>query len=72
MSPPYVPGHIIDEAKDRRRQGDSLEGLASRIGISPEDLATLLGEPQWKAEPAKSDAEPVCDLWAADRLNAVL
>jgi hypothetical protein len=72
MSLPYVPADIIEEARDRRRQGDSLQVLASRIGINPEDLATLLGEPVWKQIP---DSEPVadgCDLWAADKLNEVL
>jgi len=70
MSLPYIPGHIIDEARDRRRQGDSLETLASRIGISPENLATLLGEPAWRTvRETKSDD---FDLWAADRLDGVL
>jgi hypothetical protein len=71
MSPPYVPGHIIDEAKDRRRQGDSLERLAGRIGISPEDLAKLLGEPQWKQVSPQQAADDF-DLFASDRLDGVL
>ena len=72
MSLPYIPADIIDEAKDRRRQGDSLEGLASRIGVSPEDLATLLGEPQWKQIPASEPNATEFDLFAADRLDGVL
>jgi hypothetical protein len=71
MSLPYVPADIIDEAKDRRRQGDSLEGLASRIGISPEDLSRLLGEPVWKQIPHDNSGTDF-DLFAADRLDGVL
>jgi hypothetical protein len=71
MSLPYVPADIIDEARDRRRQGDSLESLASRIGVSPEDLATLLGEPTWKQIP-KDTSSTDFDLFAADRLDGVL
>ncbi|MFO0429523.1 MAG: hypothetical protein ACK526_23350 [Planctomyces sp.] len=72
MSLPYVPADIIEEARDRRRQGDSLQVLASRIGINPEDLATLLGEPAWKQTPDGEPAADDCDLWAADNLNEVL
>jgi hypothetical protein len=68
MSLPYIPGHIIDEAKDRRRQGDSLATLASRLGVSPEALATLLGEPSQR--PAQQTGE--LDLWAADKMQEVL
>jgi hypothetical protein len=71
MSLPYVPADIIDEARDRRRQGDSLEGLAGRIGISPEDLATLLGEPQWLQLQPQQTADDF-DLFASDRLDGVL
>lgn len=71
MSLPYVPADIIDEARDRRRQGDSLATLASRIGISAEDLATLLGEPQWKQVSPQQTADDF-DLFAADRLDGVL
>jgi len=70
MSLPYIDGHIINEARDRRRQGDSLETLASRIGISPENLATLLGEPAWRTVP-EAQADDF-DLFACDRLDALL
>jgi hypothetical protein len=72
MSLPYIPADIIDEARDRRRQGDSLQGLASRIGVSAEDLATLLGEPAWKQVPASEPNPDEFDLFAADRLDGVL
>lgn len=70
MSLPYVPSDIIDEARDLRRQGHSIATLASRIGVSAEDLATLLGEPAWKELPTSEPQE--FDLWAADRLQAQL
>jgi hypothetical protein len=72
MSLPYVPADIIDEARDRRRQGDSLVSLASRIGINPDDLATLLGEPAWKQIPDSESQNDSCDLWASDALDRVL
>ena len=73
MSLPYVPGHIIDEARDLRRQGFSLDTLASRIGVSAEELAMLLGEPVWKQLPADTEPQRAeFDLWAADRLHAQL
>lgn len=65
----YVPGHIIDEARDLRRQGHSLASLASRLGIDPEALGVLLGEPAWKTVPA----EPAgFDLWRTCELDRVL
>lgn len=72
MSLPYVPADIIDEARDRRRQGDPLVSLASRIGINPKDLATLLGEPAWKEIPGSEPENDSCDLWRADELREVL
>lgn len=65
---PYVPGHIIDEARDRRRQGHSLASLACRLGISPEALGMLLNEST--AKPVQAAAE--FDLWAVERLQAQL
>lgn len=70
MSLPYIPGHIIDEARDRRRQGDSLATLASRLGVSPEALATLLGETSLKPVPTNHDQD--FDLWAVERAKEVL
>ena len=71
MSLPYLPGHIIDEARDLRRQGHSLATLAGRLGIDPEELGVLLGEPAWKPV-AQQDADQSCDLWRADALDQVL
>ena len=71
MSLPYIAADIIDEARDLRRQGHSLESLATRIGISPDALATLLGEPT-KPAASHDNAESEFDLWACDRLADVL
>ena len=68
---PYVPGHIIDEARDLRRQGHSLESLASRLGIESEALGTLLGEPAWKTVPEEPAAGEF-DLWRVQDLDSVL
>lgn len=64
----YIPGHVIDEAKDRRRQGDSVESLAARIGVPPEELAMLLREPV-KRETVAADE---FDLFRVDELEAQL
>jgi len=66
----YVPGHILEKARDLRRQGHSLESLANRIGIEPEALGMLLGEPAKRELKAAADA--TCDLWSTDRLDGVL
>lgn len=66
----YIPGGLLEEVRDLRRQGRSLESLASRIGIEPEELATLLGE-QVKRE-VKAAADATFDLFATDRLDGVL
>ena len=71
MSLPYIPGHIIDECRDLKRQGHSIATLASRLGVSPEDLANLLGEPAWKQLPQQATDE-FCLFAGAERLQAQL
>lgn len=53
MSITYIPRDIIEEACNLRLQGNSIQALAARIGITAEDLAKLLGEPQWRTIPAE-------------------
>lgn len=67
----YIPGHVIDEARDLRRQGVPLSQLAERLHVEPTTLATLLGDPQWQQVPT-DDRDTSCDLWAAERLDAQL
>jgi hypothetical protein len=54
MNLPYLPDHIIDEARDLRRGWFSLTSLASHLRIAPEDLRKLLGE----ATPKEIAREP--------------
>ena len=72
MSLPYIPGHIIDECRDLKRQGHSIATLASRLGVLPEDLATLLGEPVWKQLPSNQATSDFCLFDGAERLQAQL
>ena len=72
MTKRYLSGDDIADARNARGFNVPWDRIASHFGVSVEELQAAMGEPQWKAEPAKSDAEPVCDLWAADSLNAVL
>ena len=72
MSLPYIAGHIIDEVRDLNRQGHSIATLASRLGVSPEDLATLLGEPVWKPIPPQPATADFCLFDGAERLQAQL
>ena len=53
---PYIDGATLDEARELRHQGHSLASLASRLGIDPEALGTLLGEPAWKEIPPEPEA----------------
>ncbi len=69
MTNPYIDASTLDECREARRQGRTLEYLAGQLQCEPEHLATLLGEPAWKSEPSFDDG---FDLWSADRLDAVL
>ena len=71
MSLPYIPGHIVDECRDLRRQGHSLESLASRLGIDPEALGMLLGESVAMSVASNAAADGF-DLWRTPELDAVL
>lgn len=71
MSTAYVPADTIDEIREAMRAGASRESLAIRIGIDPEDLANLLGEPIWRTIPAEPAGDEF-DLWRADELQAQL
>ena len=42
MSIPYIPGDVIDEARDLLRRGERLDVLAGRLRINPESLQKLL------------------------------
>lgn len=67
----YIPGHVIEEARDLRRQGHSLESLANRLGIEPEALGMLLGEPAKRELKAAADAAEF-DLFRTEELDGVL
>ena len=70
MTDPYIGGDILDQAVEALRQGRTLETLASQLRCTPEHLARILNLP---AKPAANMvAEPSVDLWAADKLHAVL
>lgn len=68
----YFSADEIADIKNARGFNVPWERIAGHYGVPIDEVQAAVGEPQWKAEPAKSDAEPVCDLWAADSLNAVL
>lgn len=70
MSATYLPGHVVDECRDLRRQGVPVATLAERLHIEPSVLLQLLGEPQWTPIPPTDDAD--VDLWQADKLDALL
>ena len=69
MSLPYIPGHIIGELKDLRRQGKSDAELAALLHVEESDIPQLLGAPAWKPIPP-TDAD--FDLFATDALDALL
>ena len=63
MSKRYLSGDEIADARNARGFGVSWERIAGHMGVSVSELQAALGEPQWKSEPAKPDAETGCDLW---------
>lgn len=65
----YVPGAVLDECRDLRRQGVPVATLAERLHIEAAVLLQLLGEPAWKPIPP-TDAD--FDLFATDALDALL
>ena len=68
----YLPGDQIEQCRDLLRQGVTLAVLASRLTISPNDLARLLGLPVGGSSPAADDAGET-DLWAGcERLDGIL
>lgn len=72
MSKRYFSADDIADIKNARGFNVPWDRIAGHYGATVEELQVATGEPQWKPEPAKSDVEPVFDLWAADRLEGVL
>ena len=61
----YLAGDVIEQCRDLLQRGERLETLASRLRISPDDLARLLGLP---ADQNRGRAAGDCgevDLWAS-------
>lgn len=68
----YIDADTLDQCFEAIRQGATVEALAGQLGCSPEHLARLLDLPQWKQVPASEPKPDEFDLFAADRLDAVL
>lgn len=71
MTNPYIAQDVLDQCKEARRQGRTLEYLAGQIPCDPAHLARLLGVPSLEPIPTAA-ADDGFDLWAVDRLNEVL
>jgi len=67
----YLSGDEVEQCRDLLARGERLEVLASRLRISPEDLARLVGIPADQTRGRAADADEV-DLWAGERLQGVL
>jgi hypothetical protein len=69
--PTYLSGDDIADAHNANGCGVSLETIASKLGVTVQELRVAMGLPQWRDAPASSaNSEP--DLWAVDRLEAQL
>ncbi len=68
MSKPkrYFSADDLADAKNARGFGVPWERIASHNGVSVDEIKQACGEPAWKSEPAKLDAEPGIDLWRVD------
>jgi len=68
----YLSGDEVEQCRLALRQGVQLVVLASRLRISGEDLARLLGVPADQTRGRDADADAALDLWAGERLQGVL
>jgi hypothetical protein len=67
----YLDGATVEECRDLLGRGERLEVLASRLRISPDDLARLLGLHAGRNRSADVTCET--DLWAGcERLDGIL
>ena len=64
----YIDQDTLDDIRNAHAMGVPLQRLAAQVGVSEDDLRRLLGLPAWKQLPQ----QPELDLWAVDRLDAVL
>lgn len=67
----YVSGDEVDQVRDALRVGISLVLVAAELRVPPRELAAVLGVPEKPArwpEPVQDEI----DLWAEDRVEAVL
>lgn len=67
----YLDADTLNQCHEALRDGRTLDDLAGRLHIDTEYLGRLLQLPQTKPA-AAGNAETEFDLWAADRLDAVL
>ena len=65
---PYIDQSTLDEAREARRQGRTLEQLAGQLRCDPAHLARLLGV----ATTTPAVEQPADYLWSTDRLDGVL
>lgn len=71
MARVYLNGDQIEEAREAIRTGTTALHVASQLGVTVEELHTLLGNPHWKQMPSVCGFRETdrIDLWAAeDRL----
>jgi hypothetical protein len=60
----YIPGDLLDEAKQAIRSHVPIGDVARRLGIEVEDLRHRLDLPS-----GKLSQEPTTDLWRSDELQ---
>lgn len=68
---PYIDGSTLDEATDAIRAGNTVEAIAGKLNCDPEYLARLIGKDALDSANVATNSDD-WDLFATDRLNAVL
>lgn len=68
MGGTYLCQDVLDDARNAFACGIPLERLAAQLGTDEQTLRRLLGLPAWKRLPQQLEL----DLWAVDRLDALL
>ena len=71
MTNPYIAQDVLDQCREARRQGRTLEQLGGQLNCDPAHLARLLGVPDVKPA-ASNNAADGFDLWSCDRLDGQL
>ena len=68
----YLDQATIDDAKNARGCGITLDRIAGHLGITVAELRHALELPPLQHQPVAAAADEALDLWSIDRLDSIL